>query len=520
MFETLTAVADRTQPAVVDALAGTGAEYRRFWIANLVWVRGDITTVEATARLPQVARIIANPRVSLADPIPAGRSGKSRDGIEWNISLVGGPDVWAAGNRGQDGVVGGIDTGYDWDHPALINQYRGWDGMSATHDHNWHDAIHSGGGICGPDSPEPCDDHSHGTHTMGIMVGDDGGVNQIGLAPEARWIGCRCMDEGFGTPATYTECLQWMVAPTDLNDENPDPALAPDAINNSWVCTVEEGCVDPNELRVVLENVRAAGIVVVASTGNSGDECESVEHPPAIYDAAFSVGATKDTDEITGFSSRGPVTVDGSGRLKPDICAPGLGVYSCLPDGEYGSYSGTSMAGPHVAGLVALLVTTNPTYQGEVDELEHFIRFSAVPLTTDQECGGIPGSEVPNNTFGYGRIDAWAAHQLIDGYVVEVPPAVSRPLRATLLPNTPNPFNPTTVIGYELSRPAVLCLRIYDASGRRITELVGPTHHRKGRHAATWHGQDSRGRNVPSGVYFCRLEIGSWNQTRRLVLVR
>jgi subtilisin family serine protease len=310
-------------------------------------------------------------------------------------------------------VVGGQDTGYDWDHPALIRQYRGWDGSSADHNYNWHDAIHSGSNaICPPNSTAPCDDNSHGTHTMGTMVGDNGAGNQIGMAPGARWIGCRNMDQGNGTPATYTECYQWFIAPTDLNGDNPRPDLAPDVIDNSWSCPVSEGCTDPLVLQTVVENVRAAGILTAHSAGNSGSVCSTIDTPAAIYDASFTVGSTDSTDTIASSSSRGPVTIDGSFRPKPDISAPGVGIRSAVPGESYGLKSGTSMAAPHVAGLVALLVSAHPSLKGQVDEIESVIRLSAVRLTTNQNCT-VPGSQVPNNTYGWGRIDAGAAYQMI-----------------------------------------------------------------------------------------------------------
>ena len=177
------------------------------------------------------------------------------DTIEWNISKIQAPRVWALGYTGQGVVVGGQDTGYDWDHPALINQYRGWNGVSANHDYNWHDAIHSNAVVsCPANSPVPCDDHSHGTHTMGTMVGDDGGANQIGVAPGAKWIGCRNMNLGVGTPTTYIECYEWFIAPYDLSGNNPDPTKAPDVINNSWACTTGEGC-NPNSLLEAVQHV-------------------------------------------------------------------------------------------------------------------------------------------------------------------------------------------------------------------------------------------------------------------------
>ncbi len=146
------------------------------------------------------------------------------------------------GYSGQGVVVGGQDTGYDWDHPALVGAYRGWDGSTVSHDYHWHDAIHgndphtSPGNPCGYDLPEPCDDRGHGTHTMGTVLGDDGGRNQIGVAPGAQWIGCRNMDRGYGQPATYLECFEFFLAPYPVGGRlhRAIPDLAPDVTNNSW----------------------------------------------------------------------------------------------------------------------------------------------------------------------------------------------------------------------------------------------------------------------------------------------
>ena len=214
------------------------------------------------------------------------------------------------------------------------------------------------------------------------------------------------MDQGNGTPATYTECFQFFIAPTDLADQNPDPSLAPDVINNSWSCPTSEGCTDPNVLQMIVENTRAAGIAVVVSAGNSGSSCSTVNAPAATYDASFTVGATNNSDEITSFSSRGPVTVDGSNRLKPDVVAPGQAVRSCEPGNTYGLLSGTSMSGPHVAGLIALILSAAPCLHGDVDALEDYVKSTVVPLTSTQTCGAFPGTQVPNAVYGYGAIRA------------------------------------------------------------------------------------------------------------------
>jgi len=421
VFETLKATADRTQGPVLETLALLGVEHRPYWIANMVWVRGGLDAVEAMARRPDVARVHANPAVRLDEPVSTSERDQPTEAVEWNIAKVNADDVWALGHTGDGVVVAGQDTGYRWDHPALVDQYRG---SAGNHDYSWWDAIHSGGGSCGADADAPCDDHGHGTHTMGTIVGDDGGSNQVGMAPTAEWIGCRNMNVGVGTPTTYAECYQFFVAPTDLAGANPDPSMAPDVINNSWGCPPSEGCTDPNVLLTVVQNVRAAGIVTVHSAGNSGSSCSTVEDPSAIYDESFTVGATSSSDAIAYFSSRGPVTVDGSGRAKPDISAPGVDIRSSTRDGGYqGGWDGTSMAGPHVAGLVALLISAYPGLAGDVDLLEEMIEQTAVPRTSSQGCGGDAADAVPNNVYGWGRIDALAAVNYPLDFSLEVVPS-------------------------------------------------------------------------------------------------
>jgi subtilisin family serine protease len=243
------------------------------------------------------------------------------------------------------------------------------------------------------------------------MVGDDGQGNQIGVAPGARWVGVRNMERGWGSPATYLEGFEWFLAPTDLNGENPQPEMAPHVINNSWTCPPVEGCNAGNweVMNQAVNALRAAGVVVVVSAGNSGPSCATVRDPAAIFEGSFSVGATRPNDTIAGFSSRGPVLADGSLRLKPDVSAPGVSVRSCIPGGQYAASSGTSMAGPHVAGAVALIISAVPQLAGEVDSIEAILRRTAVPKLADQDCEVYSGQQVPNAVYGYGRIDVLAA---------------------------------------------------------------------------------------------------------------
>lgn len=425
VFNKLTETARRTQPAVIRDLVFRGVAYRSFWVANMLWVRGDLSVIQAMAQRADVAHVYANPQVKLQVPQPkAVKSPQTPQTVQWNLSWVNADKVWAAGYTGQGVVVGGADTGYNWQHPALEPHYRGWNGSSADHNYNWHDAIHNSSvtGACPHNSPQPCDVYGHGTHTMGTMVGDDGAGNQIGMAPGAKWIGCRNMDNnGDGTPARYSECFEWFIAPYALGADptSGNPKLAPDVVNNSWGCTLGEGCTDPNALLTVVNNVRAAGILVVASAGNTGFYgCSTVDTPPAIYGSALTVGSTAShSNSISTFSSRGPVTADGSNRLKPDVAAPGELIYSSfVPGANYRVWQGTSMAAPHVAGLAALLISADPDLHGQVDRLVTLITQNTIPITTTETCGGTAGV-VPNNVYGWGRIDARASYLALPHYL-------------------------------------------------------------------------------------------------------
>jgi serine protease AprX len=401
VYKTLTSTAQSTQKSLLAQLDSQGVAYRPYWIANMVWVRGSLNTIQAIAERPDVAHLFANPQVTLDEPVLDATPNFAPNGIEWNLSWVNAPQVWELGYIGQGVVIGGQDTGYQWDHPAIKDQYRGWDGLQADHNYNWIDVTYN-------HSQVPVDPYGHGTHTMGTMLGDDGGDNRIGMAPGARWIGCRNMDaNGNGTPETYTACYQWFVAPTRLDGSDPRPDLAPDVINNSWSCPPSEGC-EPDSLLIPVQNLVSAGIVSAHSAGNSGNNCGTVQDPAAIYDDSFTVGATGyQSDTIASFSSQGPVTVDLSNRPKPDISAPGVNVRSSVPGGGYATLSGTSMAAPHVAGLVALLISAQPTLRGQVAEIETTIEQTANHIS----WAGCSSAGVPNNRYGWGRIDALAAVQ-------------------------------------------------------------------------------------------------------------
>lgn len=417
VFETLAAHARGAQAGLIAALTARGLEHRALWISNQVWVRNatraDMLWLAARADVEVVQADRKVSGVEARSPVyrsrgPARRA-VSPAGIEWGVARVRAPEVWALGDTGQGIVVADLDTGVKWDHPALIEKYRGWAGAIATHTYNWYDAA---GASVGSANTAPLDDNQHGSHTTGIMIGDDGAGNQIGVAPGARWIACRNMLNNVGSVARYSTCFQFALAPTDLNGANPDPNKAADITNNSWGCYppgIEAGCEDPGALITVTAALRAAGIMVVASAGNSGFGCGTVQSAPATLDQALSVGATGSDDAIAGFSSRGPSTL--TGHVKPDLVAPGVAIRSSvlLPVNGYAALSGTSMAGPHVAGVAALLWSAAPELRGQVDESEAILRRSAQPMSSPQNCGDAAGGATPNNVFGHGMVDALAA---------------------------------------------------------------------------------------------------------------
>jgi subtilisin family serine protease len=407
VFDTLRSNADRTQAPIRALLDQRGVQYKSHYTINLITVlRGDRGLVRTLAARSDVASIDVNDWVksSVLPKKPAILAPKSTSPstVEWNIQKVKAPEVWAHGHTGEGIVVGDIDTGFQWDHPALKPHYRGWNGSTANHNFNWYDETDTS-------NRAPLDPYGHGTHTLGTIIGDDGGTNQIGVAPGARWIGCRSMDStGLGTPDTYIGCLEFMLAPWDLNGNNPDPTKAPVAISDSWYCSISMGeCPNQGILLTAVQNLRAAGIVPVFAAGNSGPACATVgnDGPPAQYDEAFTVGATTEQNELAGFSSRGPATFNGT-RIKPDIVAPGQLVRSSYPPNTYAVLSGTSMATPHIAGVIALIDSVKPNLIGDVDGMEALLEHTAQHINSS-ECSS--NGSFPNNLYGWGQVNALKA---------------------------------------------------------------------------------------------------------------
>jgi subtilisin family serine protease len=413
VYNALHGVAERSQPEVMAGLAlarssGHAANVKSLWIVNVISMRADRATILELASNAKVRAVLPALKLEAPNPIvEASTSSVIPQAAEWGITKIRAPEVWSTyGVNGAGVVLANVDTGVQYDHPALVNQYRGnLGGGIFNHNYNWYDPTGA--------TTVPTDDNSHGSHTMGTEVGNDGAGNQIGVAPGAKWIaafGCCPSNEAL------LEAQQFMLAPTDLAGNNPNPDLRPQVVNQSW------GGPGGSEIfEGVIAAFRASGIFPSFSAGNNGagtavTGCGRLGSP-GDNPSAFSVGATDINDLIASFSSRGPNPI--TGKTGPEVSAPGSNVRSSVPPNAYANFSGTSMASPHVAGSVALLISVEPKLKGQIEQIEELLRKTATPLTSTQLCGGVPGSQTPNNVFGWGRIDIKAAADMVyhAGYI-------------------------------------------------------------------------------------------------------
>ncbi|MGQ0600784.1 MAG: S8 family serine peptidase, partial [Anaerolineales bacterium] len=309
--------------------------------------------------------------------------------------------------------------GVVYTHPALLQSYRGVLGQTVQHDYNWYDPAPKN------PFPEPKDLVGHGTHTMGTLAGGRAANGlQIGMAPDVRWMAARGCASTFCADETLIASAQWMLAPTDATFANPRPDLRPHIISNSWGASGES-----NWFTGFVEAWNAAGIFSTFAVGNSGGlfGCGS-SSSPGNYAASLAVGATDAEDFIAPFSSRGPTS---DGRTKPDLSAPGVAIPSAWLNNDEVSLSGTSMATPHVAGAAALLWSANPALIGDIAATRALLTGTAL-RRTGSECDA-DFNAVPNNTYGWGRLDVYAAVQAARVNVpwLSVPASVTLPANGT-----------------------------------------------------------------------------------------
>jgi subtilisin family serine protease len=382
-------VADEVSVGTAGAAAGAALLQYAQQLGRTSWPMGVASGsgVSDEAKAPEVVAADKAPEAPVeeapvdAAPAPVRAVGPETGAPEWGVAKIGAPQAWAEGANGTGVTVGIVDTGLDATHPAIKSHYRGTnaDG-SQTHDYNWFDPFKH--------AATPYDDGEHGTHVAGTTAGGMEGRG-IGVAPGAKIIAAKAINgSGYNTTAATLQALQFMLAPTKTDGSAPDPTKGADVINNSWGNANQ----DDTTFMESFAALKAAGIEVVTAAGNDGPR-EGTVSPPGSYPGYLSVAATNTSDKVTSFSSRGPSKFVSPDEMTPNVAAPGAGVVSSVPGGGFQRMDGTSMASPHVAGAVAVLLSKFP--QATHQQIVAALTKTAVDIDK-------PG---PDNASGFGRID-------------------------------------------------------------------------------------------------------------------
>lgn len=370
------------------------ARYEKFWISNQIYI--EAASFELVEKLVQLSSIeeVREEEVSELEQLISSSSGSSSSSaggddvgaIEWGVKQIGAPQLWAKGFTGQGVVVGSIDSGVRYTHERLRDNFFG--------DHGWYAPPYK--------QATPSDASGHGTHTMGTIAGSGG----IGVAPSAKWMTCRGCPSGLCIESYILTCFQFLTCPTDTNGNNRDCSKAPHVVNNSWSTEAGRTMFD-----AAVEAWLTAGIIPVFASGNTGPECGTTQSP-GDHPRILSVGSTAVNGSLAYSSGKGPAY--GSGIVKPDLSAPGHLVNSAThkSDAGYVLKSGTSMASPHVAGAIALLLSARPGL--DVDEIRALLTTTADQKSlapVNMTCGGTSDGMWPNNNFGHGRLNVLDAYE-------------------------------------------------------------------------------------------------------------
>ena len=397
VYRHLTEYAEANQTELRSALDKFNINYTPYYLVNGIEVDAGRLVKILLARSDVVDRILDSPQLR---PLPQANSAGDPDtqtipeSPTWNIQMIHADQVAIDLKiTGRGIVIGQTDSGVDARHPELVDNYRG---AETSDNYNWYDPWNA--------SPFPVDLSGHGTMTLGIAAGKN-----IGVAPDAQWIGCVNLARNLGNPAKYLDCMQFMLAPFPQGGDpfkDGDPSMGVNIVNNSWGCPEVEGC-DAAVYDEAMKAMTTAGIFMSSAAGNTGNYgCASVTDPIAIYGTVFTSGAVNKQGNLSAFSSFGPVVVDGSQRQKPDILAPGEAVTSSFPGGGYSTADGTSFSAPHVTGVVALMWSANPALIGDVESTMKILRETAQDYVgTPPICGEV------GQAVGSGILDAYAAVQ-------------------------------------------------------------------------------------------------------------
>lgn len=380
--------ARQSQSPLIDFLHRQGVPNpRSLWLINGLAFSASPQLIAQLQGWPEVELISVNQTVPRPVVMPAAVSG-----VEWNIDMIGAPQLWDLGIDGTGVVVASLDTGVDVNHPDLSASWRGGT-------NSWFDPYND------PPSDQPYDTgDGHGTAVMGLMVGGSNGGTAIGIAPGAQWIAAKVFpDSETASTAEIIEALGWILDP----DNDPATDDGADIVNNSWGYDyLPNKCLtDPDvaltNMQVALTNLTAADVAVVFSAGNTGPFSSS-SIPPGNMSGVLSVGAVDGNRDIAFFSARGPSPCDAPGEVFPSLTAPGTAVLSADLNLGYRFVNGTSFSAPQVTGALALLRQAFP--ETSMADLEAAVQQMAIDL-------GAPGDD---DDYGSGLLDVTSAYNFLN----------------------------------------------------------------------------------------------------------
>lgn len=405
LAKTLMTHAAITQWNVKQAIINNGGKVlRSFWITNAILVEGTFKTALAAASMPGVKAIIPNFKVHALEIHPSAVQTQATATVEsWGIYKIQADQVWSQyGVTGQGVRVAVLDTGVDISHPALQGKMFTVSPGDPYYPGGWIEFDSNGNPVCS----QPHDTDQHGTHVSGTVLGGDGSNIVIGVAPGAKLMHALVLPQGSGSFASVLAGIEWAVSPYDCNG-NPTNAPA-HVISMSLGADGYYGDYLLNAIKSALE----ANIIVVAAIGNAGQGTSS--NPGNIW-GVIGVGATDQNDVVASFSSGETVNYQSipptwpfydtypSSYIKPDVSAPGVSIVSSVPGGGYQAFDGTSMATPHVAGTVALILSALGWTHWNVTDTPEKIYEALINTAVDLGAAG------QDTQYGYGRIDAYQA---------------------------------------------------------------------------------------------------------------
>lgn len=485
---------------------------RPLWIVNAVGARLSSNVIRDIALREDVLYVrLVNVSSALIEPVdvrPATMEESSRD-IAWGVSKIGAPDVWALGYDGSGVLVSVVDTGVNYNHLDLHNNM--WHDTPAGYHYGWD---------FDDDDGDPMDTHGHGTHCAGSVAGNGTAGTQTGVAPGATIMALR-VGVSFSDELDVWEAFQFSI------DHGADVI----STSLGWP---QSASPDRASWRESEENVLAAGICHSIAAGNEsgnpyswGDIRTPGDCPPPWLHpeqttsggltAVVTVGATDSNDNIASFSSVGystwkydapwfdyPDTSPDIGLIDPDISGPGVDIVSCNysnPSG-YTTMSGTSMATPHLAGVMALVLQANPSLSpAQVDSI---IEVTALDL----------GAAGKDNIYGSGRVQALEAVQA----ALEVPVAGGTQQGGPgflLARSGANPVRSSVMFDLYTGSAAPVEISVYDIAGRTTAAVhSGPLS--SGSHSFTWGVPAGLG----NGVYFLVASSPEGSATLRFTVLR